>query len=80
MSCNVIHDSPTNSIGNPLFLIDRTLICPDDRITQRTLKRATEGGIATTQIVEFLKSRSRQTPARVIAALERFAAGDTIRS
>jgi hypothetical protein len=50
------------------------------RITQRTLKRATENGIATAQIVDFLKSRNRQTPARVIAALERFAAEAKVRA
>lgn len=50
------------------------------RITQRTLKRATENGIATAQVVDFLKSRNRQTPARVIAALERFAAEAKVRA
>ena len=49
------------------------------RITQRTLKRAADNGIHVAQIVEFLTSRSRQTPPRVIAALERFAAGDKVR-
>lgn len=49
------------------------------RITQRTLKRAAEHGIATAQVVDFLKSRSPQVPPRVVTALERFA-GDKVRT
>ncbi len=48
------------------------------RITQRALKRAAENGIATSQVVDFLSSRCRQTPARVIAALERFARAEEV--
>jgi len=48
------------------------------RITQRTLKRAAENGVGAGQIAEFLKTRGRQTPPRVIAALERFAGADKV--
>jgi hypothetical protein len=48
------------------------------RITQRTLKRAADTGISAGQIADFLKTRGRQTPQRVIAALERFAATDKV--
>jgi hypothetical protein len=42
------------------------------RITQRALKRAADGGITAARIADFLRTRDRQAPARVIAALEKF--------
>ncbi len=42
------------------------------QISQRSLKRATEGGINTPQILSFLRERSPQLPPKVVAALERF--------
>ncbi len=41
------------------------------QINQRSLKRATEGGITPQQILSFLRERSPETPAKVITALER---------
>lgn len=46
------------------------------RITQRSLRRAVDGGITVAQISQFLAGQGRQAPPRVLAALERFAAGD----
>ena len=46
------------------------------RITQRTLRRAVDDGITVAQIRQFLTGQGRQAPPRVLAALERFAAGD----
>lgn len=48
------------------------------RITQRTLRRATDDGISVAQIRQFLAGQDRQAPPRVLAALERFAAGDNV--
>ncbi len=42
------------------------------QITQRSLKRAAAEGIHTGQILQFLRSRSRTLPERVVHALERF--------
>ncbi|OUC08187.1 hypothetical protein RY27_10465 [Litorilinea aerophila] len=42
------------------------------QITQRSLKRAAAEGIHTGQILQFLRSRSRTLPERVVQALERF--------
>lgn len=44
------------------------------QLTQRSLKRAVDGGITPQQITEFLKSRTRQTPEKVLAALARMGA------
>ncbi|MBK8051378.1 MAG: hypothetical protein IPK16_32325 [Anaerolineales bacterium] len=49
------------------------------RITQRTLKRAAEQGVNMGQVTEFLKTRARQTPGRVLAALERFGGAEQVR-
>ncbi len=43
------------------------------RITQRSLKRASERGISGARIADFLRKRAPATPARVLTALERFA-------
>lgn len=42
------------------------------RITQRTLKRAADAGITAPRIADFLRTRDRNAPARVLAALEKF--------
>lgn len=47
------------------------------QVTQRSLKRAAEGGISPQQIVDFLNSRSRHVPDKVASALTRFAAQET---
>jgi hypothetical protein len=46
------------------------------RITQRTLRRATDDGISVAQITQFLTGQGRHAPERVLAALERFAVDD----
>ncbi|CAN5641600.1 hypothetical protein BH10CHL1_BH10CHL1_16530 [soil metagenome] len=42
------------------------------QISQRSLKRATEGGITPQQILSFLRERSPELPIKVLTALERF--------
>lgn len=42
------------------------------RITQRTLKRAADGGVTAARIADFLRTRDRQAPVRVLTALEKF--------
>ena len=44
------------------------------RITQRTLKRAADGGVSAARIADFLRTRDRNAPQRVLAALEKFSA------
>jgi hypothetical protein len=44
------------------------------RITQRSLKRASERGISGARIADFLRKRAPATPLRVLTALERFVA------
>lgn len=48
------------------------------RITQRTLQRAASGGITAARIADFLRTRDRQAPPRVLAALEKFS-GERVR-
>lgn len=42
------------------------------QITQRSLKRAAEGGVSGARIADFLRQRSRNSSLRVLAAIERF--------
>jgi hypothetical protein len=42
------------------------------RITQRTLKRAADSGIAANRVAEFLRTHDRHASPRVLAALEKF--------
>jgi hypothetical protein len=48
------------------------------RITQRTLKRAADTGVSAGRVADFLRTRDRQAPERVLAALEKFA-GERVR-
>jgi len=46
------------------------------QITQRSLKRAAEGGVSSVRIAGFLRQRARNSAPRVLAAIERFAAAE----
>jgi hypothetical protein len=48
------------------------------QINQRSLKRAAESGVTSQQIVEFLKSRCRTIPDKVMGALARYAAKEAV--
>jgi hypothetical protein len=50
------------------------------QITQRSLKRATERGITGARIAEFLRTRCRTAPPRVLSAVERFDSVESARA
>lgn len=50
------------------------------QINQRSLKRAAEEGITTDKVLDFLRSRVRAIPPKVIAALERFGTAERVQS